>query len=257
MQFLAFGFVIKIVVAVIVLVGGLATVLGVLGARSERAAGRTGGSGQVVGVVGRMGSGKSYMAVRMAHQRLLAGANVCTNFSMKLPPELSDRWTQFVGWDDFATLENCIVIIDEAQLYAPSNKTLQFPTVARWKLAQARKFGLDVYWITQHENRINSILRDLTNIIYVCAAFAGGKFFTAYGYEPENVRKKGEHIDRKSYRFDLKIGELYDTLQILDADDHLVKKDESMQQARKLGRQYNARRGHAEAHRLSATGDES
>ena len=256
MAFLAFGFVWKAVVVVIVVVGGLATVLGVVGARREHKLAVRGGSGKVVGIVGRMGSGKSYMAVRMAYQRLMAGANVCTNFSMKLPPELQERWREFGGWDDFAVLENAVVIIDEAQLYAPSNKTLVFPTVARWKLAQARKFGLDVYWISQHEARVNSILRDLTHMIYVCSSWAGGRYFVAYGYEPEEMRKKGKHIDRKSYKFDLAIGELYDTLQILDADDHLVVKDASMQQARKLGRQYNERRGIQAAERLSVVDGE-
>lgn len=240
---LPFADVWRVVVVVIVVVGGLAVLLGVLGARRERRVAATGGSGKVVGIVGRMGSGKSYMAVRMAYRRLQAGANVCTNFSMRLPDELAARWTQFRGWEDFAVLEDAVVIIDEAQLYAPSNKTLVFPNVARWKLAQARKFGLDVYWISQHEARVNTIIRDLTHMVYVCRAYAGGKFFVAYGYEPEDLRKEGKHIDRQSYRFDLAVGQMYDTLQILDADDHLVVKDASMAAAQELGRAYNERRG--------------
>jgi hypothetical protein len=234
-------------VGLVVVVGVLCGVLGRLGAARERRQAVQGGAGRVVGIVGRMGSGKSYMAVRMAYRRLQAGTNVVTNFSMKLDgdPSIKGEWRQFRGWEDFATLENCIVIIDEAQLYAPSNKVLQFPMVARWKLAQARKFKLDIYWISQHENRVNSVLRDLTHMIYVCKAFMGGKTFLAYGYEPENVRKKGEHIDRLNYRFNLKIGELYDTLQILDADEHLTSGDGGMAVAAKMGQEYNAKRGHA------------
>jgi hypothetical protein len=229
------------VVAVMV----LCFILSKIGGRRERRQAVTGGCGRVVGVVGRMGSGKSYMAVRMAYRRLQAGANVATNFTMKLDgdPTITGHWIQWNGWEDFAELENCVVIIDEAQLYAPSNKVLNFPTVARWKLAQARKFRLDVYWVSQHENRVNSVLRDLTHMIYVCQAWMGGKVFVAYGYEPENIRRKGSHIDRLTYRFELKIGELYDTLQIIDADSHLVAGDASMQRAAELGRRYNARRG--------------
>jgi hypothetical protein len=114
--------------------------------------------------------------------------------------------------------------------------------VARWKLAQARKFGLDVYWISQHENRVNSVLRDLTHMIYVCQAYMGGKYFVAFGYEPECVRKKGEHIDRLAYKRNDTIANLYDTLEILDADEHLVDGDEGMKRAGKLGADYNAQR---------------
>ncbi len=45
---------------------GLCVVLGRLGAGRERRQAVSGGAGRVIGVVGRMGSGKSYMAVRMA-----------------------------------------------------------------------------------------------------------------------------------------------------------------------------------------------
>jgi hypothetical protein len=114
--------------------------------------------------------------------------------------------------------------------------------VARWKLAQARKFRLDVYWISQHENRVNSVLRDLTSMIYVCQAYMGGKYFVAHGFEPECVRKKGEHLDRLTYKRDDTIANLYDTLEILEADDHLVEGDKGMSKAAQLGADYNAKR---------------
>jgi hypothetical protein len=222
----------------------LTVALSRIGAGRDRRQAVTGGAGRVIGIVGRMGSGKSYMAVRMAYDRLCAGANVCTNFTMDLQGDakVKGTWTQFHGWEQFAELEECIVIVDEAQLLAPSNKALSFPMIARWKLAQARKFKLDVYWISQHENRVNSILRDLTHIIYVCQSWGGGKMFTAHGYEPEKMRKHGEHIDRQMYRFDLKVANLYDTLQILDADEHLVKGDKEMQRTATLAAAYNAKR---------------
>ena len=57
-----------------------------LAAWKRSGGGATGGTGKVVGIVGRMGSGKSYFAVRMAYKRMMAGANVRTNFTMKLDP---------------------------------------------------------------------------------------------------------------------------------------------------------------------------
>jgi RecA/RadA recombinase len=201
--------------------------------------------GQVIGVVGRMGSGKSYFAVKMAYNRLLAGVTVVTNFTMHfdhLPngEALAKNWRQFSGWDQFAELENAVVIIDEAHLYAPSSKHIDFPMIARFKMSQARKFKLDVYWISQHEDRVNRTLRDLTSMIFVCESFFGGTTFKALGYEPEKVRRKDQHIERRGYRIDLNIANLYDTLQILDFDDHLH--DAGMERARTIGNDYNRRR---------------
>jgi len=241
-----------------------------------------GGSGKVVGIVGRMGSGKSYMAVRMAYRKLKRGANVVTNFTMNLDGRelvngyaaqgrknkwiareltcqtaffggdpfpvgrvkvlrgMTGEWRMFRGWDQFAELENAVVIIDEAHLYAPSNKSMVFPDVARFKMSQARKFLLDVYWITQHENRVNSILKDLTNMMYVCRSFLTGALFAVKGYEPEHMRKKGKHLERQAYRMNTHIAGLYNTLEILAADDHLMK-SESMQKAHKVAAGYMAR----------------
>lgn len=241
-----------------------------------------GGSGKVVGIVGRMGSGKSYMAVRMAYRKLKRGANVVTNFTMNLDGRelvngyaaqgrknkwiarelscqtaffggdpfpvgrvrvlrgMTGEWRMFRGWDQFAELENAVVIVDEAHLYAPSNKSMVFPDVARFKMSQARKFRLDVYWITQHENRVNSILKDLTNMMYVCRSFLTGALFAVKGYEPEHMRKKGKHLERLAYRMNTHIAGLYNTLEILAADDHLMK-SESMQKAHKVAAGYMAR----------------
>lgn len=194
------------------------------------------GGGMVVGVVGRMGSGKSMFAVRMAYKRLMAGANVASNFSMTfdhlcavkgcehedkdtcVSARLASRWRRFVGWEQIVELEDCVVIVDEAHLYAPSNKGASFPDDARWKLSMARKYRIDLYWITQHEARVNSVLKDLTNMMFVCNSWFGAAVFTAKGYEPENMRRKDKHIQRVIYRFNAKVAKLYNTLEILEAD---------------------------------------
>ena len=178
-------------------------------------------AGKVVGIVGRMGSGKSYLAVRLAQERLRRGIDVHSNFTMKPKPEWGGVWYPFTGWGQFADISDAVVIIDEAHLYAPSYKHQQFPDVARQALAFARKRGLDVYWISQNEDRVNRTLRDLTNFIGVCSRGFRGRFIVRW-YLPEEVRRKGEHYDKLSYRYDESIGALYDTTEIVDFDDHLV-----------------------------------
>lgn len=234
--------------------------------------------GKVIGIVGRMGSGKTYMAVVIAWQHLQAGHDVRTNFTMRLGdkfyqpristtrvqtdeakkhveektiapwfhclPRVSIPWAYFDGWDQFADLSNCVVVIDEAQLYAPSYKPLAFPLLARWKLAMARKFHLDVYWISQHEDRVNSTLRHLTNLIYVCNSWFSAAWFTAKGYEPEYVRRPKKNLARKSYRFRLELAQLYDTLEVLTPDEHLGDEKQSarLDKINDLAGAYNRRR---------------
>jgi len=238
---------------------------------------KSGGDGKVMGIVGRMGSGKSYMACRIALRRLKQGANVITNFSMnglepagdaaavngfralgwnprqvaahlELPLKkvkvlwgVTGTWKQFRGWEQFAEFDDAVVIIDEAHLYAPSNKTLVFPDVARFKMSQAREFRLDVIWLTQHENRVNTVLRDQTNLIFVCRSWMSGAWFSALGYEPEKLRRHGQHLERIGYRFNLAVAQLYNTLEILDADDHLIDGSASMGRATDVARAYNAK----------------
>lgn len=212
--------------------------------------------GSVVGIVGRMGSGKSYFAVRMAYNLLkTGGADVASNFTMRLDQAgVKGEHTLLCGedvWDQIATLQGklnedgrtrrpLVVIIDEAHNVAPASQSFKFPVAARWKLSMGRKFGIAVVWISQHEDRVNKTIRDLTNAIYVCNAWFDHLAFSAKGYEPEKMRRKDQHIDRKFYFFKSRIAAMYDTLEVLEIDDHLL--DDQAQRAVAVGRAYNASR---------------
>lgn len=209
--------------------------------------------GLVLGIVGRMGSGKSYMATRIAYQRMLRGANIVTNFTMHLecppsghkrrhcPCKLASQWQRFNDWPDLLPLTNAVVIIDEADLYAPSHDFHAITDEVRWKMKMARKHKLDIYWIAQHESRVNRILRDvLTNEIAVCRSFFGGKYFSAKFYDPTVVRRARQHSMRKGYFFNIKIASLYDTLETIQGSEYAG--DETMANVNKLSQAHNAKR---------------
>ncbi len=207
--------------------------------------------GRVTGVVGRMGSGKSLYAVRRVIRHLRKGNPVATNFTLRnVPAEWSERAIRFTGWDDLLHLEGTtarplLVVVDEAQGLAPSHKAIALPNHARWKLAQGRKFRLDFLWISQHEDRVNRVIRDLTTDVVLCQAWFGGLVMTCTTFEPEYVRKKGKHLAR-SYLWvgrAVKWGKYYDTLEILEYDAHLM--DDGMKRAAAIGRDWNRRRAGA------------
>jgi ABC-type dipeptide/oligopeptide/nickel transport system ATPase component len=196
---------------------------------------RSSTSGQVTGIVGRMGSGKSYTAVRIALDRLGRGVDVASNF--KIDTEalgLKGKWIPFTGWDQFATLKNCVVIVDEAHLYAPSSAHLHFPMVAKRALAFARKNGLDVFWISQHEDRVNRSLKDLTSTMMLVESYFSGKMFVLKGWEPEDFRKAKKHLTRRMYLRKKAIMSAYDTTELVEVDEYALKGDVSAKEVRKL-----------------------
>lgn len=186
----------------------------------RRARGRaTKFTGQVSIVVGRLGSGKSMFALREAWTRIQGGATVYTNFTMNLPEKYAHQWRFFHGWDDLLSISNAVVIIDEADLIADASKSINFPDEAKWKLKMARKSRLDLYMITQHEQRLNNKVRILANYIYVCNSYRDGSFFKVRCYEPEDVRKEGKELRVMRYKFDPFIAGLYDTLEMITGDE--------------------------------------
>ena len=221
----------------LVLLGGLAVVVLLLnlvvGRWLKGQELRLGGS--VTGIVGKMGAGKSYAAVRIAENRLRRGVDVCSNFEMHLDSDrYPGKWEPFRGWDQFAELRDCVVIIDEAHTYAPSHQHIRFPMIARWALAHARKHGVDVFWISQHEDRVNRSLRDLTTSMVLTEAWLGGKFFRVREWEPEDFRKPRKELSKRWFWRRDQISQLYSTGQAIEVDEYALQGDKSAQRVREV-----------------------
>lgn len=226
-------------------------------------------SGKVIGIIGKMGSGKSFFAVRMAYQRMLRGAEIYTNFSMNLGPthetpcgdkcqakgrrpgrcrcvkhcpcQLAGRWHRFEGWEQFATITNAVVIIDEADLYAPAYDAKAIPDYIKWKLKMCRKHKVDLYWIAQSETQVSRILRlTLTNEIRVCQSWFGGKLFTAKTYPPAHVGRAKKHTGRSGFLMRSNVAGLYDTLETIrgneDGGDGTMAQANALADAHESGR---------------------
>lgn len=226
-------------IAPYVLVGVLVVVLAVVVAFYVWSNSRSKGTpaGKVVGLVGLMGSGKTMFAVKEALRRMAKGVDVYTNFTMdvehlgypgkhyKLGPSI---------WDEIAVLTDAVVIIDEAHVAAPSHQHINFPMIARTAMAYARKQGLDVYWISQDEERVNKTLRSLTNKIGLCERTLFGGFVVRF-YEPKDFRKvKARPIDRRRYKLDLGIARCYDTKEQILVDDYALRNDPSADRVRAI-----------------------
>lgn len=228
------GALVKIVGVSAALVAAVALLLVPLG---NSLTGKGKPNGRVCIIVGLMGSGKSYFAARIAWARLLGGGNVWTNFHMSFDSVcdrrgcehvdgdpgcraagMRARWRFFTGWEALLPVHGGTVVVDEAQFYAPSNKTIAFPDEARWKVAMARHFDLDLFLVTQDIKRINGVLRDLCNAVFMCHSFFGGRLFSVRAYPPESMGNRKKQMATFFYPIRRKYYALYSTKEIVLVD---------------------------------------
>jgi len=197
-------------------------------------------AGKLTAHVGRLGTGKSYTAAANVLDGVKRGRRQVTSFDIAIPREhWSDdygegewSWREnertgvrvevfrpelvstFDGWEAMLEVEDADITVDEAHLYAPSWDTKALPAPARWYLSHLRKLGVNLTWVSQHEDRVAKTLRDLTNEVVVHQAYNfGALWFLGKHYEPETVRKKDKHTWKTWKRFRMAVASTYDTLE--------------------------------------------
>jgi hypothetical protein len=197
-------------------------------------------AGRLTAHVGRLGTGKSYTAAANVLRGVRAGRPQVTSFDIAIPRQYWDEgygegvWSQrvnertgesvevfrpslvgtFDGWEAMLEVEDADITVDEAHLYAPSWDSKALPAPARWYLSHLRKLGVNMTWVSQHEDRTAKTLRDLTNEVVVHSVFYfGACWFVGKHYEPENVRKKDKHTWKTYRRFKMSVAATYDTLE--------------------------------------------
>lgn len=179
--------------------------------------------GFVTGVVGLRGQGKSVFAMSQVLQYLKRGGFVVCNFDIKGYPGQTAR---FEGWTSLAELlveraikgEKTIVVMDEAHIYAPASGQV-FPKLANWVMSMLRKFNAEFMWITQHEKRVASGLRDQTNEM-VGVKKLTRHWFRARVYEPEAFRKHdAQPLYTLRYRLSQKVMDSFDSWEIIMPDE--------------------------------------
>lgn len=111
----------------------------------------------IEGIVGLPGNGKTIFAVS---RMLQAGKEkpVFANFHCKTRPK---RW-EFAIWPDMVEKDNCMCVIDEAQMWFGSRNWRKNTQAELAVFQQHRKQGMDLLWICQHENRVDTALKELT-----------------------------------------------------------------------------------------------
>lgn len=128
----------------------------------------------IVGVVGLIGHGKTYRAVRSAAELArMRGALLAANIKVDVPGvEFEQLPVSEDGLDVEAVMElvarcraesrGLVILVDEVGIMMPARWWSKFPIRLLFLLSQSRKHKVDLFWTAQHQDQCDKLLRDLT-----------------------------------------------------------------------------------------------
>lgn len=113
----------------------------------------------VEGFVGLPGSGKTYWISRLGLEAIKKGRKVYSNFKL-------EGATYYKDLMDILDVSEGVILVDEINLVCPSRWWDRFPPKLAYWWSQTRKNQLDVYWTAQHQDRVDKIVKEITNYIW-------------------------------------------------------------------------------------------
>jgi hypothetical protein len=173
----------------------------------------------IEGYIGRPGSGKSYLLTEKVIRLAARGEQCYVNWDIA-----ADNVWRYTA-EDLLDLPPGSIFIDEAHLWFPARGSLRLPPSWLAMLSQTRKAGWDLYWATQHETRVDRVVRDVTSWMHLCTSYWKDRqgrplLFHIETWEPEEFRKAGKRVTTVWKRFKPKVAAAYDTFERLEVAEH-------------------------------------
>lgn len=161
------------------------------------------------------------------------------------------RYRFVSSWDDLVNVSRArdewnnpdrrgiTILIDEINLWAPSRMWGDLPLGLLFKWSHNRKQGLEIWWSSQREARVDKVIREVTELCYWSRSFGIGRpwFFWRRRYvpepdavDPENMKSgqlEGSFWHSEFSRFKPGMAALYDTYEAILPSSHLVTSTES------------------------------
>ena len=171
-------------------------------------------------VCGLPGSGKTYFVVRRLYgwRRTHPDTRIVSNveslwFPFGQVPEYVDDITQCFD------LQDCVLFLDEAHLWFGSRETKSHGAEYTAWVSQLRKRKVELWYTTQVLMRVDTVMRDITDITYhVSSWFKLGAFtFRSYDGPVKEESKTRRAATRGFYLFNPLIAASYDTHQTVAA----------------------------------------
>lgn len=162
------------------------------------------------GYIGNLGSGKTYSMIAEARTWLKNNrGQVYINMAGVKCPEAI-----FVGnLSEMLTCRSGLLLLDEASVSVSSRFFHETAREVLTRFAQLRKHGMDLYYTTQHEDRVDKVLREITNeYVHLTKFFRTG--FNRRVYLPG----KKEPVSSLYHRYDPVVFGLFDTFEVISTE---------------------------------------
>lgn len=163
----------------------------------------------VEGIVGLPGSGKTYWLSQIGLEAIKKNRPVYANYKLKGANYYTDL-------KQVMEVEKGVILIDEINLICPSRWWDRFPPKLAYWWSQTRKMELDVYWTSQHQDRVDKIVKEITNYIWEMRKLPFN-FRIANCYLPEQIGKaKRERFGTKFFWLNKKVWENFNTYERIE-----------------------------------------
>lgn len=170
----------------------------------------------VEGFTGLPGSGKTYYLAKLGLEAIKQGRVVYANF------KLTGAF-YFQNLNDVFAVRKGVILVDEINLSCASRFWNKFPPELAYFWSQTRKMELDIYWSAQHIDRVDKIVREISNFVWAIKKFPFG-IFLAKQYLPEHITKEKKYCyTNKFFKLKEEIYSKYNTYELIQLPDHLTK----------------------------------
>jgi hypothetical protein len=163
----------------------------------------------VEGFVGLPGSGKTYYLTKLGVEAIKKGRPVFANFKLEGAKYYNDL-------KQVMDIKEGLILVDEINLICPSRWWDRFPVELAYWWSQTRKNQLDVYWTSQHQDRVDKIVKEISNFIWEIRRLPFN-FRFAICFLPEQIGKsKRESFGTRYFRLNKKIWNNYNTFERIE-----------------------------------------
>jgi len=153
----------------------------------------------VEGIVGLPGSGKTYLLAKIGIEDIKKGKEVYANFHLEGARYFS-RLPQVIDIIKYKLVNKqpvkMTILIDEINLSFPSRMWQKIPGWVLYFWSQTRKFGLDIYYTSQSLARVDKVIREISNFVWVVKPLPFG-IFMASKILPEEYDKTKTYAIQK------------------------------------------------------------
>lgn len=172
------------------------------------------------GFYGLPGAGKTYLLASIGLDAIKKGREVYANFRLTGAHYFNDIF-------DIINVRKGVILIDEINLSFPSRMWDKLPPQFLYFWSQTRKMELDIYFTSQHPDRVDKVPKEICNwswwVVKVKILFLD--FHIARKYLPEHITKeKRKNYEVRFFKRKAEVMNAFNTMELIELPKHLLEK---------------------------------